>query len=341
MIFLKNWQEEKNSAYLYQKIAQREVDAARQKLFLELADGAEKQAKIWESKLKKSGEQIPLVHKPNFRTQLVGGLISLFGVQSMRFILSAMKVRGMSIYSGAPSNLPAPSHLESRHKGLNTAGNLRAAVFGVNDGLISNVSLLLGIVGANAQHDFIVLSGIAGLLAGACSMAAGEYVSMRSQREFFEYQIELEREELSLYPEEEAAELACIYRARGVPLAEAKAMANLIISNPEKALDTLAREELGLNPQELGSPIGAAVSSFLSFGIGAFIPLLPFFLMSENTTIFFSIGLTGFFLIVIGSLLSLFTNRSAVWSGLRMLLIGSLAGGATFLIGKMVGITLH
>jgi hypothetical protein len=182
MAFIKNWQEEKCSAYLYTEIAQRETDPTRKKLFLDLADGAEKQARIWQNKIKKSGQEIALTYKPDIRTRLITHLVKLFGVRSMRFILSAMKVRGMSVYSSSIADIPTKSHLESRHKGLNTAGNLRAAVFGVNDGLISNVSLLLGIVGANAEHHFIVLSGVAGLLAGAFSMAAGEYVSMRSQR---------------------------------------------------------------------------------------------------------------------------------------------------------------
>ncbi len=341
MAILKNWQEEKCSAYLYTKIAERETNSERKKLFIALSETAEKQAKIWENKLKKANKQsVPLVYKPDFRTRFVVGLVKLFGAEPIRFILSAMKVRGMSIYS-APEGHPAAAHLELRHKGLSTAGNLRATVFGVNDGLVSNVSLVLGVMGANVEHNFVILSGVAGLLAGACSMAAGEYISMRSQREFFEYQIELEREELALYPEEEAAELAYIYRARGMSHPEAKKMANLIISDPNKALDTLAREELGLNPNELGSPWGAAIFSFLSFGFGALIPLLPFLFLTSDKTIYVSIGLTGLCLLTVGAMLSLFTNRSAILSGLRMLLIGCLAGGVTFLIGKWIGVALH
>lgn len=340
MPLLVNWKEEKHAAYLYRMIAAYEVDLVRKKLFLELADAAEKQANIWEKKLKKSGKVAPKF-SPDFRTRLVGALLHVFSAKQLRFILSAMKVRGMSIYSGAPSSHAAETHLEQRHKGLNTAGNLRAAVFGVNDGLVSNASLLLGFVGANAAHGSIVLSGVAGLLAGACSMAAGEYISMRSQREFFEYQISLEKEELELYPEEEAAELACIYRARGIPKAEAKKMADLMISDSTTALDTLAREELGLNPHELGSPMGAAVSSFLAFAVGAFIPLLPFLLSQRSITIAWSIGLAGVSLLLIGGLLSLFTSRSAIVSGLRMLFIGAMAGAVTFFIGKLLGVALQ
>lgn len=338
---LKNWQEEKRSAYLYRQVAKRELDITRKKLFFDLATGADKQAGFWEEKIKKTNGAQTFVYKPDIRTWVVGGLLKLFGVEPIRFILAAMKVRGMSVYSAPKASSHAAStHLESRHKGLNTAGNFRAAVFGVNDGLVSNVSLVLGMIGANATSHFVLLSGIAGLLAGACSMAAGEYVSMRSQREFFEYQIALEKEELELYPEEEAAELMQIYRARGIPAEEAKQMADLVISHPERALDTLSREELGLNPNELGSPLGAAVASFLAFALGAFIPLIPFLLKLEHSALAYSLLLTGLALFIIGGTLSLFTNRSAALSGLRMLTIGAGAGGLTFLIGKWIGAVL-
>lgn len=337
MSALKNWGEEKQSAYLYRLVAAREKDPTRIKLFLELADSADKQALLW---MRQLPEQVA-DYRPDFRTRLVGWMVRWFHIKQVRYILSAMKVRGMSVYAGVPNAHTATSHLESRHKGIGSAGNLRAAVFGVNDGLISNLSLLLGIVGANAPHDVIVLSGIAGLLAGACSMAAGEYISVRSQREFFEYQIQLEKEELDLYPEEEAAELACIYRARGLPKDEAKKLADYVISQPEKALDTLAREELGLNPAELGSPWGAAISSFISFALGALIPLAPFLLGHFVFNIGISIGLTALALIFIGAVLSLYTNRSAWMGSLRMLFIGFIAGTSTYMIGKLVGVVLY
>ena len=149
-------------------------------------------------------------------------------------------------------------------------------VFGVNDGLMSNLSLILGIAGANSDQNFIILAGVAGLLAGAFSMGAGEYVSVRSQREIFEYQIAIERQELEEYPEEEKEELSLIYQARGVPIDEANKLATIMISNPETGLNALAREELGINPEDLVSPYGAMISSFLSFAIGAAVPLIPF-----------------------------------------------------------------
>lgn len=342
---LKSWLEEKQSEYLYSIIHKNEKDKSKKKLFKELADSAARQAKMWQLEAEKEGASTPKHFQPDCRTRIVGFLLKCFSVRQLRFILAAMKVRGMSVYDSIVINedhllAHGAASLEQRHKGLNTAGNLRAAVFGVNDGLVSNMSLLLGLVGGGSSPKTIILTGIAGLLAGACSMAAGEYISMRSQREFFEYQIALEKEELELYPQEEAAELAYIYEARGLPKDEAVALANRMISNPEKALDTLTREELGLNPNELGSPTGAAFSSFVAFSVGATIPLLPFFAGSGVMNISVSLILAAFSLYGIGATLSLFTNRSAILSGLRMLLIGALAGASTYFIGRLVGVAL-
>jgi len=345
MSALQNWNEEKRSAYLYDIIATHETDPTHQQLFRELAQAANKQALIWENEIKKTGEKIPDTFHPDMRARLVGWLAQHFATKRLRFILSAMKVRGMSIYLGDthPHNKLAaavPDH-ENRHKSISSGGNLRAAVFGINDGLISNLSLLLGVTGAAVDHGMIILTGVAGLLAGACSMASGEYVSVRSQREFFEYQIALERSELEEYPEEEALELALIYEARGLPKEDATKLAQIIISNPENALDTLAREELGLNPNELGSPWGAAISSFLSFAIGASIPLLPFLMGKYAWNLPVSIALTSIALFSIGATLSLFTSSNALKSGLRMLFIGVIAGLATYLIGKAIGVGLQ
>jgi VIT1/CCC1 family predicted Fe2+/Mn2+ transporter len=265
------------------------------------------------------------------------------GPRAMRGILAAMKVRGMSVYSGAHPGHPMPQAgggPERRHRGLASGGNLRAGVFGINDGLVSNASLILGVVGANADSSVILLSGVAGLLAGAFSMAAGEYVSVRSQREMYEYQIALEKEELAEYPEEEAAELALIYEARGLDSAQAKELADSMIADPEKGLDTLAREELGLNPDELGSPWGAALFSFVSFAIGAIIPVLPFLLLRSGVALAASIAATASALFVVGATLSLFTGRQAWLGGLRMLLIGAAAGAVTYLIGSLLGVGL-
>jgi VIT1/CCC1 family predicted Fe2+/Mn2+ transporter len=213
-------------------------------------------------------------------------------------------------------------------------------VFGVNDGLVSNAGLILGVAGATADSRVILLSGTAGLLAGAFSMAAGEYISVRAQREMFEKQIAAERDELAKYPAEEAAELALIYQARGLSREDAKRVANQLISDPKNALDTLAREELGLNPHELGSPWRAALSSLLSFGLGAFLPLIPFTVTGGPAALRSSIAVAAVALFCVGATISLFTGRGALWGGLRMLLIGSAAGGATFLIGKWLGVAI-
>jgi VIT1/CCC1 family predicted Fe2+/Mn2+ transporter len=254
-----------------------------------------------------------------------------------------MKVRGLSVYSSRAPGHEMPTTIEevgARHTGAGSGGNLRAAVFGVNDGLVSNASLILGVAGASSQGDVILLSGVAGLLAGSFSMAAGEYISVRSQRELFESQIRLERAELAEYPKEEAAELALIYAARGIPKEQARGLAERIIADPARALDTLAREELGLNPDELGSPVGAAVFSFGSFAIGAAIPLAPFLFLVGSPALGLAIGLAAVSLFSVGATLSLFTGGRALWGGLRMLLLGGAAGAATFGIGWLLGVSV-
>jgi VIT1/CCC1 family predicted Fe2+/Mn2+ transporter len=340
---IENWSEEKRSAYLYRIVAEREAGTARQALFAELAREAEKQAALWERRARTAGRTVPDRYQPDLRARIVARLVSRFGVRPLRGVLAAMKVRGMSLYVAAAHGHALPRTVEEigrRHRGVESGGNLRAAVFGVNDGLISNASLILGVAGATADHQIILLSGTAGLIAGAFSMAAGEYVSVRSQREMYEYQIGLEREELQHYPEEEAEELALIYGARGHPREEAVRMAKNLTADPEKALATLAREELGLNPEELGSPWGAALFSFFSFAAGAAIPLAPFVFAAGAASLVTAIALTGVALFSVGAMLSLFTGRGAAYSGMRMLGIGAAAGGFTYLIGTVLGVTL-
>ncbi|MGH8630745.1 MAG: VIT1/CCC1 transporter family protein [Burkholderiales bacterium] len=340
---LESWKEEKRSAYLYRVVAECERGTAREALFRELANEADNQAQIWANEAKRQGGSAPEAYAPDSRTRVVAWLTRSLGPRAIRGVLAAMKVRGMSLYAAADPRHYVPgaaSGMEGRHRGLSGGGNLRAAVFGVNDGLISNASLILGVAGATADGSVIVLSGVAGLLAGAFSMAAGEYVSVRSQREMFEYQIGLEAEELKQYPEEEAGELALIYEARGVARGEARRMADDIIARPEQALDALAREELGLNPDELGSPWSAATFSFLFFAAGALIPLLPFLFAGGDLALATAVALTAVALSAVGATLSLFTGRNALMGGLRMLAIGGVAGALTFAIGKLLGVTL-
>jgi VIT1/CCC1 family predicted Fe2+/Mn2+ transporter len=343
---LESWNEEQRSALLYRVCAEAEAGTPRAELFRRMAGEAEAQAAIWRAQLTARGHSPPGPYVPDTRTRLVAALVRRFGPRPLKNVLAAMKVRGMAVYGSVPrrdvghATPIAGSGTELRHRGLGRGGNLRAAVFGVNDGLVSNASLILGIAGASTDARVVLLTGVAGMCAGAFAMAAGEYVSVRSQRELFEYQIGLERDELAQYPEAEAQELALIYTAKGLPPKEATRLATKLVADPEHALDTLAREELGLNPDELGSPWGAAVSSFLSFAGGALLPLLPFMIAPGPRALPVAIGITAVGLFGVGALLSLFTGRNALRSGLRMLALGGLAGAVTYGIGLLAGVTL-
>jgi VIT1/CCC1 family predicted Fe2+/Mn2+ transporter len=334
-----NWFHERESAWLYRRVAACELDARRKALFESLALAAERQADRWE----RSAGAVP-VFAPTVRARIVAWLVRRVGPRSLRTVLAAMKLRGMSVYdAGALPGHDMPTSVEQiglRHKSV-SGGNLRAAVFGVNDGLISNTSLIMGVAGAGASVDFIVTGGVAGLLAGALSMAAGEYVSVRSQREMYEYQIGLERAELAEYPEEEAEELALIYSARGMALERARELSQQMMAQPGHALEALAREELGLNPADLGSPWGAAVSSFVSFALGAALPLVPLLMHVGPAQVLIAVAcVSGCGLFVVGLAISLFTGRSAWRSGLRMFLIGAAAAVTTWLIGRLLGVAI-
>ncbi len=334
---LEGWHEEKQSAWLYRVLASREHAPELKALFHKLAEAAEEQSGTWQKLAAGKGVTLPAKFTPSLRARIVAHMIMRLGPERMLPVLAAMKVRGLSVYTqGAPGGhgTPIAGQPEFRHRRMSGSGSFRASVFGVNDGLVSNASLILGVAGAAMDSHAILLAGTAGLLAGAASMAAGEYVSMRSQREMFEYQIGLEQQELNTYPEEEAEELALIYEARGIPAAEARSLADRLIGDPNRALDTLAREELGLNPHELGSAWGAATASFLAFAIGAAIPLMPF-VWGSSRSLTVSVGLTLAALFATGAAVSLFTGRSSWWSGLRMVLIGAAAAGTTWLVGHL------
>jgi VIT1/CCC1 family predicted Fe2+/Mn2+ transporter len=343
-----SWFHEKESAWLYRQLAAAEPDPRKQQLFRQLAAAAEEQAAKWEASARaRSGSAPAAVREflPSPRARIVAWLLRSLGPRPMRSVLAAMKLRGLSIYSAPPvggHTMPTTlSDIGLRHRG-GLGGNLRATVFGVNDGLVSNASLVLGVAGAGAAAPFVLMTGVAGLLAGALSMAAGEYVSVRSQREMYEYQIALEREEIAEYPEEEAEELALIYEARGLQLTHARDVSRTLLSRPDQALDVLAREELGLNPDDLGSPWGAGIASFLSFGSGAAVPLLPFLMqMSGRGALVAVAALTGLALFAVGLALSLFTGREALRGALRMVLIGGGAGIISFLVGRALGAAIR
>jgi VIT1/CCC1 family predicted Fe2+/Mn2+ transporter len=228
-----------------------------------------------------------------------------------------------------------------RHHGSSgRSGSLRAAIFGVNDGLVSNFSLVLGFAGADVGGNVVMLAGIAGLISGAGSMAAGEYNSMRVQREVFQAAIDMERREIVEEPEAERQEIEVILRAQGVPRADAERIAVEVMEDPELALDLMARQELGLDPDELGSPVGAATSSFGAFAVGALIPLLPFVLFRGMTALTVALVVCGLALFLVGALAARLSGRPSLFGGGRMVLIGAVAAAVTYGIGKLFGVAV-
>jgi len=252
---------------------------------------------------------------------------------------------GAAGHAAAAAGASAPTEIASRegwHR-AGRSGTLRAVIFGVSDGLVSNLALVMGVAGAGAavgEDRFILLAGIAGLLAGAFSMAAGEYISMQSQRELFERQISLERAELEAMPEEEEAELAAVYRAKGFTPEEARTIAKRMFVDPEHALDTLVREELGLDPDELGSAWGAAFGSFVAFALGAVVPVVPYLFGSGAAAFWIAIVASLGALFLVGAGVSLLTGRSLVFSGARQVGIGAAAAVVTYFVGTAIGVSV-
>jgi VIT1/CCC1 family predicted Fe2+/Mn2+ transporter len=234
----------------------------------------------------------------------------------------------------------ALAQIEGRHRAA--GGNaLRAAVLGANDGLVSNLSLVMGVAGAELPGSTILITGLAGLLAGAFSMALGEWLSVQSSRELYQHQISIEKAEIASAPEEEAEELALIYQSRGMPADEAQRMASRLMTDPANALETLAREELSVNPAELGGSAGeAAITSFVLFALGAVIPVIPFTFLSGIPAVITSALFSTLGLFVIGSGITLFTGRSIWFSGSRQVFFGLAAAAATYIIGRLIGVNL-
>ena len=227
--------------------------------------------------------------------------------------------------------------MEHHHRNIQ-GGAARAAVFGLNDGLVSNVAIILGMAGANAHPGVVRLAGLAGLIGGAFSMASGEYGSMKAQAELLEAELEMERLEIERRPENERRELAAIYRSRGIEAGTADEMATEMHRDPEVALETHAREELGIDPAQLGSPIVAAASSFGAFALGALVPLVPWFIGSGDAATIASAGVGILVAAVVGVVLSRFTGRSPVGTGARYVALAALAAGVTYLVGSAVGL---
>jgi len=340
-------------------VAEGERDAATLRT---LAEAEERHAGHWKDLLAKSTSVDDLSFgKPPRRERFLAWVGGRFGVDKVLPMLIKLEAADAGKYldvpeapqsmseeevahgrtlatlgKGTPSRI---ADLESRHR-VSSGGALRAATFGINDGLVSNLSLVMGVAGGTGNSSIVLLAGIAGLLAGAFSMATGEWISVKSQRELYEREIEIEAEELRAFPEEEKEELALIYRAKGIEPAAADKLAERIMLRPTAALDTLVREELGLDPNDLSSPWVAAFSSFFAFGIGAFMPVLPFLIGTGAAALWAAAGLSAIVLALVGLSISLFTGRSAALSAFRMLLVGALSASITYGVGSLVGATI-
>lgn len=230
------------------------------------------------------------------------------------------------------------SHHEEAHRNVQSGG-ARAAVFGISDGLVTNVSLILGVAGAHPAGAVVRLTGLAGLVAGAFSMAAGEYVSMQAQRELFQRELEVEARALRQDPAAEHHELATIYEKRGLEPSLAHELADRMMRDPDTALETHAREELGIDPHSLGSPLLAAASSFVMFAIGALLPLIPWLVTQGNGAIVASVIVGAVAALAVGTVLGALTGRSVLKSAVRQLAVAAVAAAVTYGIGHAVGAT--
>jgi vacuolar iron transporter family protein len=365
--YRRNLQDEIDSAAIYEAMAGREASPELAEIYRRLGAVEQRHARFWRARLVEAGVwEAPRV--PTRRARVLRLLARWMGPAFVLPTVATLEELDRDAYDGQPETagtaMPAQerSHarllsflaaqrgpgmdgatmarIEGRHRGV--GGNaLRAAVLGANDGLTSNLSLVMGVAGAQLPGRSIVITGLAGLLAGACSMAMGEYVSVQSSRELAQRQIAVEADELDEVPEEEEQELALIYEAKGLAPEEAASVAAGMMSNRSKALDTLTREELGLDPDTLtGSPWVAAGASFLLFAAGATVPLLAFFFISGALAIGVSIACAALGLFAIGSAITLLTGRSALFSGARQLLLGLVAAAVTFGIGRLIGAAL-
>jgi VIT1/CCC1 family predicted Fe2+/Mn2+ transporter len=362
---VKRWRDmlasERDAAALYSRLADAET-GERQEIFRELASIELKHAAHWEDKLREAGADVPAAGGPSLRTRLIGTAARRLSVETVLPMIERAEKADAGTYDNDPDAAPGMAadershartlaHLidggrpdpqaqirrrESWHRS-DRSGALRAGVFGVSDGLVSNTALVMGFAGSGTSRTVTLLAGIAGLLAGSFSMAAGEYISMSSQREMYEREISLEQAELEEKPEEEHAELVLIYRAKGLSKPEAEQLADRIMADRSVALDTLAREELGLDPDELGSPWGAAFSSLFAFAIGAFVVIIPYLAGSGKAALLAAIVLAVAALFGVGASIGALNGRGVLRSGLRQVIAGVIAAAVTFGVGHLIG----
>lgn len=364
--YRKNWQDEIESAAQYRAMAEAETRPGVATVYRDLAGMEDKHAAFWEQRLADAG--VPAgPRRVGWRTRVLMWLARHFGASLVLPTVATAEHRDRDDYRGqaetggtrmaaqernharilgllvsGTSGLEggALARIEGRHR--NVGGNaLRAAVLGANDGLCSNLSLVMGVAGAAPSGRAVLLAGIAGLVAGACSMALGEWISVTSARELAEREVATEREELEMTPEDEREEVQLIYEAKGLSKAEAEQLSRELLARPGTALEVLTREELGINPDELGgSPWAAAGTSFVLFAIGAVIPVLPFVFASGWTAVGLGAAVSALALFGIGAAITILTGRSVWRTGLRQLALGLSAAAVTFLIGRLVGVAV-
>jgi VIT1/CCC1 family predicted Fe2+/Mn2+ transporter len=364
--YLENWQEEVDSAAQYRAMSQAERRREVADVYARLGAVEEKHAAFWEERLRAAGRE-PGPRRPSWRARTLAWIARRFGANLVLPTVASTEYADRNAYLAHPETRgtrmthdertharvlqsllarssgvdgSALGRIEGRHRSL--GGNaLRAAVLGANDGLCSNLALVMGVAGASPDHRIILLTGVAGLLAGACSMALGEWVSVASAREHAEREMRIEQRELKENPEEEREELELIYEAKGLSSSEARDLTAKLMQSEKTALDALTREELGIDPQELGgSPWVAALSSLFLFAAGAIVPLVPFFFVRGANAILASVAFGGAALFGIGAAITLFTGRSVLASGARQLVLGFAAAGVTFALGRAIGVAV-
>ena len=364
--YFANRQKEIDGAALYRVLAENEKQQQMAEVYSKLAASEEKHAAAWEKKLSDLNETLP-PRRPTWRAATMIWLAKRFGPQFVLSTITGNEQADSLAYDGQPDKeaqmfsqeeksharlLAMAAHskggmpggmvaqLEGRHKA--SGGNaLRAAVLGANDGLVSILSLTMGVAGATNSRPDILIAGLAGVLAGAGSMALGEWLSVQSSRELYEHQIKIEADEITENPEEERQELALIYQSKGLPEDRARELADHMMADQNSILDTLAREELGIDPEELGgSAYEAAFTSFFLFAFGALFPMLPYLFMTGTTAIVSSLVVSAMGLFIIGGAITLMTGRSLWFSGARQVLVGIAAAVLTYGIGKLIGVSL-
>jgi len=365
--YRENWQDEVDSAAEYRTMASREPDPKIAKVYSNLAKMEEAHVGFWEERLRAAGEKVG-ARRPSWRSRALIWIAKRLGADAVLSTIAAKEAADRNVYVKQPetggTRMSAQEQwhtrvlgqlirtqprgvsgnflgrLEGRHRAV--GGNaLRAAVLGANDGLCSNLSLVMGVAGASIERHGILVTGVAGLIAGACSMALGEWVSVTSARELAEREIRIESSELEEDPKGEGEELQLIYEAKGLGASEAKRVVDQLLSDKTATLDALAREELGIDPNDLGgSAYEAALASFMLFALGAVVPIVPFLFIGSDVAVIASVVLSALALFAIGAAITIFTGV-AVWrSGGRQLALGVGAAGVTVAIGRLIGATL-